>query len=371
MYVQGRPSPVVIVTDWRTRSDAELDVSQGGEHHVLSQWELGRQALGQAYRHTTRIALFDYDTTPSETQIANARTAWLDYLETHKPDRVIVLPTPSASMGEGASAIGQTVCWQALKAPDSLDALRLCLWERGASNIMPLYPVARRTKQLQLWANACAMRRATRDDVLLPPTPPAIYPGPYALEALKGMALHKRPIAIDPEFVPSLDLVTAINLSDGDLLVSMPYHAYWPTGGEHKEPALVDHPDGAEILELMRGLIGSDTDKYCHNFVADVPLLQTLGFEVGGKVHDTFAAHAVALPELRHGLQAAAATLLPIPPWKSLYKPRDPRGITRDDVEYWTSGPELLRDYGAKDAFYTWHLAQAVLPIIGVRACQG
>ena len=184
-------------------------------------------------------------------------------------------------------------------------------------------------------------------------------------------AMVGKPLAVDLEFIPGRDTVTAINLSDGLRAVSLPFHAYTPRGHEQAEPALESYTYGADVHELVGQLLAATTPKYCHNFVADVPRLYKLGFQVGGLIMDTFAAHAIAYPELPHGLQVAAASVARVPPWKSLYKPGDTQGLNRDDADYWTADPLALRDYGAKDAFYTWHLAQAAMPLVGMDPTTG
>ena len=368
MLVANGGQPVVIVTDWQSRVDRELDMSERRHApHVLHLWRLGREALGRNYYRTTRIALFGHGTTPDRREVARARAALRDYVSVATPAHLFVIPTPDAQAGEGASAVAGTVCWGALGAPDALGAMRLAWWRRGATTVVPLYPIARRAKELQMYATAKALQGATGQ--MLEPASVTVEVGLPMVATLRHMT--GLPLAVDLEFIPGRDTVTAINLSDGVRAVSLPFHAYVPRGHEESEPALDSYTYGDDVREVVTKLLAAPTPKYCHNFVADVPLLYKLGFSVGGEVLDTFAAHAIAFPELPHGLQMAAASVANVPPWKSLYRPKDTHGLNKDDADYWTADPLALRDYGAKDAFYTWHLAQAVMPWVGVNAVTG
>lgn len=368
MLVAKAGQPVVIVTDWQNKSDRDLDLSARREGaHVLHLWRLGRAAIGRGYYHTTRIALFRHGSTPDRREVAQARVDLRRYLDDHKPERLVVVPTPDAQLGEGASAVTGTICWGALAAPDSLGAMRLAHWQRGPTTVVPIYPMARRVKELQMYASAMALQRVTA-----PTIQPAVVVTEVGLPMVAALGdLVGKPLAVDLEFVPGRDLVTAINLSDGRTAVSLPYHAYTPYAHQEAEPSLDSYTYGGDVRELVDQLLAAPTVKYCHNFVADLPRLYKLGFTVGGKVLDTFASHAVAFPELPHGLQLAVASMVNVPPWKSMYKPTVASGVGRDDQEFWVADPLGLRDYGAKDAFYTWHLAQHVMPWVGINPTTG
>lgn len=374
MYVYGLdPAPLVIATDWRSRSDADLDIAEPeGRPHVLHMWRLGAEALGaRRYTRANRTALFDHGDIPPRASVTDARETFAWWIKKQRPERVIIIPTPSAQLGEGVSAIGGTACWTALHPPDSLEAMRLTFWRYNAhTEVMVGFPIARRAKQVQLWAMAQAMRRAATEKTL---ECSELRTEMSELSACVLYNMRDKPLAVDLEFVPGRNIVTAIGLSDGMRAVSIPWHSYVPRGHEERELGIADYPHdpAAYIVDELKNLLRAATPKYCHNFVADVPLLRRLELEVGGPVCDTFAAHAIAFPELRHGLQAAAASLLPVPPWKSLYRPSDLRGLGRDDEEFWIADPKALRDYNAKDAFYTWHLAQRVLPLVGCDPTTG
>lgn len=269
-------------------------------------------------------------------------------------------------MGAEANALKGTQCWNALHAPDTLDAMRgtRWLWQPG-TEVTPLYPMAKRVKELQRWTMALWLRARGMHTLQLTEDKLCIHPSLRMLKMLDSMG--GRPLAVDLEFNPTTDIVTAIGLSDGRTAVSVPWDRYTPRNNETPERGLADYPRlRRDLHRSLRALLAAGTTKVAHNFVADIPRLEKRGFEVNGTLHDTFAAHAIAFPELRHGLQHACASVLPIPPWKSLYKPsRLARGITRDDAEFWIADPLALRAYNTRDAFYTWHLASAVLPHVG------
>jgi len=210
------------------------------------------------------------------------------------------------------------------------------------------------------------LRSADMPTLLLHDERTAIYPGLPMLSMLESM--HGKPLAVDLEFNPSADIVTAIGVSDGEHAVSIPWDRYRPRNTEVDELGLSDYgPIRRDIRRVLRKLLKAPTAKIAHNFVADIPRLERRGFIVSGDLHDTFAAHAIAWPELRHGLQHAVASVVPCPPWKSLYRPaRLARGITREDAEFWTADPLALRRYNCRDAFYTLHLARHILPHVGV-----
>lgn len=363
MFVsEGEPGYPIIVTDWRLKSDAELDVTEPDQApHVLEFWKLGRFALGRGYEKCTRIALFDYQAQPSTLDAAEARAALEKFLVFSDDSAVFIIPTPSSTMGAEATHLKGTHCWAALHAPDTLEAMRGCRWSYHNHQVTPLYPIAKRVKELQRWSMVQWMRAWRMPTLRLGVRHYATAPSSLMVEFMKSM--EGKPLAVDLEFNPQIDIVTAVGLSDGVSAVSIPWDRYLPRNNEEHEPGLESYEEAEQIRSVLASLLAAPTKKIAHNFVADIPRLTKRGFTVNGELVDTFAAHAIALPELRHGLQHAAASLLPVPPWKSIYKPsRLARGITRDDAEFWIADPIALRDYNCRDAFYTWHLARAVLP---------
>lgn len=376
MHVQNPSQPFLLATDWRQRTDADLDFTEPQTApHVLDLWRFAKEAVGPAnYRRLTRVALFTPGDTPCVREAAAKRTAFVRLIEETKPRHVLVLPTPDAQLGEVPTALRGTHVWSALRAPDALDAMRGTWWSFNADTIVtPIFSAARRTKELQNWCNALWMKRVFKERTLIPYSA-QIEPDEAMVRALQSM--QGKSVAVDLEFIPNRGTVTALGLSDGRNNVSVPWHTFIPYGSKTQELGVfvkrVQRKGYAvKIVEQIAEILASPVTKYAHNFVADIPRLQAMGFTVNGHVHDTFAAHAIAFPELRHALQLAASHLLPCPPWKSLYKPRVEKYMSKDDEEYWTCDPKALRRYNARDAFYTWHLAQEVLPLVDVHASSG
>lgn len=362
MFIARGSTRLVIVTDWRLKSDADLDAEQGALGHVLDMWPLGRFALGPDYNACTRIALFDYGAKPTAVQAAHVRAKWVRWVEENRPEVVLVVPTPDSTMGGEAPHLKGTQCWQALRAPDTLDAMRGTRWNYLPGTVVTaLFPIAKRVKELQRWSLVQWMRAWAMPTLDL--TRHTIYPGAKMLRLMESM--RGKPLAIDLEFHPGKDIVTAIGLSDGECAVSIPWDAYTPRNTGTIEPGLKSYAESKSVEGALCGLLAGGAPKVAHNFTADIPRLTARGFQVNGKLHDTFAAHAIAFPELRHGLQHACASLLPVPPWKSVYRPaRLARGITRDDAEFWIADPLALRRYNCRDAFFTHNLARAVLPYV-------
>ena len=340
-------------------------------------WSYGRKAVGNAaYNRMARLALFTPGETPTTKEAASARAAFLRHIEATQPQHVLILPTPDAQLGELPAALRGTHVWNALRAPDSLDAMRGTWWRFNEhTTVTAMFPAASRVKELQRWAMAVWMQRAIKGKELVNAERHTVTAlSPRMAETLSQM--QGRPIAVDLEFIPSTDKTTAVGISDGTRCVSIPWHTFTPAGHTAPVKGIFDVPKSgrfvaAGIMANLAALLAAPITKYAHNFVADIPRLQAMGFHVNGAVHDTFAAHAIAFPELRHALQLAASHLLPCPPWKSLYKPRTEKYLNRDDEEFWTCDPQALRIYNARDAFYTWHLAQAVLPWVSVDPATG
>jgi hypothetical protein len=358
--------PHVVVADYALTTDAGLDLSEPhNAPHVLDLWQFGRKALGRAWQRTTRVALWRPTDKPTTKQAQQRRDAFVRWLIQSGARHLFVLPTPDSTLGGPQTPLRGSQAWQALTPPDALDAMRGARWNRDGLEVTVGYPCARRAKELHRWCNARWLRAMGLPTLLPDPKNLAHEPCELMLKLMGKMA--GKPLALDLEFHPGDEIITAVGLSDGTHAVSIPFDSYWPRNNERKEPGLSSYPLGRQVMSALRVLLAFAAPKIAHNFTADVPRLTRRGFEVGGALHDTFAAHAIAFPELRHGLQAAAASMLPIPPWKSLYRPkRLAKGITRDDVEFWVADPRGLRRYNALDAFFTHNLARAVLPHVGV-----
>lgn len=367
MHIANPGHPLVVVSDYTLPTDKGLDESEPqGAPHVLDMWQFGRHVLGRAWGQVTRVALWHPTDKPTVKQAQQRRDEFVCWLIKSGCTSLFVLPTPDSTMGGPATPLRGSQAWQALSPPDALDAMRGARWLRDGIEVTVGYPMAKRAKELHRWCNARWLRALGMPTLHPEKGRTSIMPGPHMLRLMGDMAGHA--LALDLEFHPGKDLVTAVGLSDGTSAVSIPFDGYYPRNNENFEPPLASYEHGHQVLETLRYLLAYPTAKIAHNFTADVPRLERRGLHVGGALHDTFAAHAIAFPELRHGLQAAAASMLPVPPWKSEFKPkRLAKGITRDDIEYWVASPQLLRKYNVLDSLYTRLLADAVLPHVGVK----
>ena len=354
------PCPVIL-TDYRFSADKALDEAHGGTH-VLHQWAIGRAAFGglRYLNQTTRAALFDYRQDLSERVRNAARVELAEWLKKLPPSRIFVLPNATGTRDQ----LPATLCWQALSAPDGAAQMRGTCWTRNGHLITPLYPDAPLLKDVQKVQQAEWLRR-WQEPVLTCKRKHA-YLSQDAFAALVRMVSAKV-VAVDIETMTTGNLITAIGVSDGHTAVSVPYDTYRPYQHTEDEPGWRMYGDlGVSCRTVVSEILSSSSIKVFHNYTFDKPRLEAEGFTIGGTVHDTFAAHAIAWPELQHGLQHACASLLNVPPWKSVYHPQL-KGITRDDEEFWIADPVALRDYNCDDAFYTWHLAAHLLGSVEVK----
>ncbi len=371
IYAPEDHNGLAVVTDFRGRDDALIDKNMPGVHvHEVS--GLGKfmhAALGKEWKRTTRIALFDHKQRPTSKRRAEERLALSQYLFMHLHLRVVlVCPTPNQRKQADNEAEARCHSWQALKMPDSMDAM---MFTYHAVNYNDPYVVALprldyRTKEVTRWAMAQTVARALMvamfaDDVDVPPFP-LIRPNAAMVSALHSM--RRKPIAIDIETMEGSNKILAVGVSDGVTAVSMPWDAYTPAGSATPEKRIGKLTCGPEVASQLRDLLASPyTSKFFHNYTFDVPRMRASGFEINGPIEDTFAAHAIAFPELKHGLQVAAASMLTIPPWKSTWHPKD-TAYTKEDIEYWTCNPQELRYYNARDAYYTMKLAEKIMPCV-------
>jgi hypothetical protein len=308
--------------------------------------------------------LFEYNQPVTAGARADALKQLSTYLLRQKPRVCIVIPNELQAQEKQ----GMTNCWAAFDTPDSAAEMRGTFFEYAPQQfVMPVHSRSPTLKVLQLMQQRRFYERSYRVAYeaceLLTCEFKHTEPGAEMLATLYAMV--NRPLAIDIENIESRDLITAIGVSDGRYAVSVPWAAFVPHGRSEVEPGWQQCFSGPECREALRYLFAKPTVKYLHNHTFDVPRLAREGLHVAGEIHDTFAAHAIAFPELRHGLQHAAADMMAVRPWKSAWHPKL-TGITREDEEFWSCDPLALRDYNCDDCFHTWHLAQRVLPCVGV-----
>ncbi len=375
MFVQTprHPNGVLIVCDQRQKSDVSLNHSTN-KVHVMEMNAVLKASFGKAYHNVTRLALYDYKQKPTKPERDQARRDYKKWLADNAKDFkcMVVLPTPSQAMSQEATTKGTQV-WRDLAPPDSLDEMRGTWWRSlGDTLICPVFTPLGVIGQIQLsfmrqWCQA-ALAIASGQASVLKCRPVTDVVCPEIGEAMRAM--KGRPLAVDIETIPNSDLITAIGLATDTHAVSIPFDGFEPACGSGKEQGLSDYGyHGALVRGDLERLLAADTPKLLHNGTFDAPQLAARGLPLGGELHDTLAMHAIAYPESRHALQIAAATQLIVPPWKSLFKPRDAasRVLDKNAPEYWYWDAATLRDYNAKDAFYTWHLGNTLAWKVGVK----
>lgn len=360
------------MTDYRLPSDSRADdhssqINPGSNlQHVLEFYKPARMALSPSmWNRCPRIALFDPHDEPKPAERKAARIQLLKAIARIKPQVIAVIPNEVGS----ETTRGSSVCWQVFGTPDNPANMRGTFYRWEDADVIPLHAPSAWAKQLQHWQQDRFIKRALAvaegREKLLSCQNKVITPDREMADALGSMESYKLELAVDIESIESCDKVTAIGISDGVIAISVPWHSFKPIAMD-REPGIKEYGEVGEVIERrLRNLIKQAPKTFFHNYTFDVPRLKQEGFEFPGEIHDTMAAHAIAFPELRHGLQHACADMLPIRPWKSIWHPKQ-KGLTRDDEDFWTCDPIALRDYNADDAFHTHHLAQAVMPCVEV-----
>jgi hypothetical protein len=356
MIVQKPKSPhdILVVMDQRTKFDREMSEEHGG-NFVGSGLSMMRSMIGQHWDRCIRLCLYDYGVKPTPKERAAARAEYREFVDIVAPKIIVVLPTPSKAMAQNNTVQGTQV-WKDLTPPDALDDMRGTFWQRGASHVLPVFWPVGTIGEVNIafmcrWMRAAAFL-ATNKATILKCTDKHIQVGPKMVQAL--LSLRGTAIAVDIETIPGRDIVTAIGVSNGVTAVSVPWHEFEAACGSGLSPALRSYPQYETIRGILAELLANpSTVKILHNGVFDGPQLAAIGLPLEGPIEDTLAMHAINYPEARHGLQLAAASELIIPPWKSLFHPK---GLKRDQPEFWYWEPDAMRDYNADDAFYTWHL---------------
>ena len=403
------PNGLCFVTDARLKFDRELQEERGGSP-VFTAWGFGRAVLGpREWAKTTRIALYDYgeDTDSLRPEWDTWATEWLaahpkksakqahklalakqrisireelrEYLRANRFRCVVVLQTRGAEQKSkedfgDAKGLKGTMGWDALNAPDSLAEMAGCVWDSPFGPVMPLlnpinyekvYGELIRRQLRGAWALATGQKR------VFAPEPAELYfapdgTQPAALLRILASARAGIPIALDIESYSPQDLITAIGLSDGVTSVSVPWDEFAVYGADRTEPG--EAGTDSESERLTRQILLTPGPKLLHNYTYDIPFLERRGVAVAGPYHDTMAMHGVVYKQWRHGLQRAVSGEFLIPPWKSLWRPKNPPdGLSKDDAEWWVLEPLALREYNCRDAWYTWHLGQALAWKVGIK----
>ncbi|MCC6234498.1 MAG: DNA polymerase I [Verrucomicrobiales bacterium] len=141
---------------------------------------------------------------------------------------------------------------------------------------------------------------------------------------------------------------------------------YVSTRGSDAEP--VEASQVKAVLEDLAPFFRQEhLEKVGHNLKFDLLILQSQGLSVVGPFFDTMIAHALAEPELRHGMDYLSEALLgysPIP-IERLIGPKGAGQKTMDQVPL-----ADVAEYAAEDADVTWQLRQKLAPLLAERQLE-
>lgn len=354
---ENNPNGLVFFCDRRTLHDHRL-----GSNAVLRAASLGNKVLGKKeWARTTRIACFNPERKTSLEGRAAKRDEIRAILAKLKPRVCVVMASRRKENkqrcrdayddeGEVDSTKG-TLCWDALSPPAGIEAMAGTFWERDNCLYMPMQNPYN-MEHVYNWQIANHLQRAWR----------VASGAEKLLDAPSTRGDRPRtdlPIAVDIESIPSTETITMIGVSDGHRVKSYPFDPY-PVHGSDGEMSRGANASERGYLEYV---LRSDTPKIFHNAEYDVPFLRSRGFVVAGPIVDTMLMHGVIYKQFRHGLQACVAQEFAVPPWKTLF------GVGRDrspDPQVWAMRQSELRRYNEQDTFYTWHLARALAPKLGI-----
>ncbi len=115
-------------------------------------------------------------------------------------------------------------------------------------------------------------------------------------------------------------------------------------------------PIGDETdLEPFRAPLAGEALKVGLNLKFDLQMLKSAGVNVAGPFFDVMLAHATLHPQLRHGMNELAETLLS-------YRTVRLEEVAGEECDTASVPPEKMSDYAAEDADITLQLADALMP---------
>ena len=346
-----------------------------------------KAALGsEVWKRTTRLALFDHAVNflPPEGTRGKALTAFKKQLAANraatraeaighivelKPKVVICLGTRSITVkskdAESGEAQGHRGCmsWELFNAPETLESMAGTLWTSGLAHVIGVpHPGSQEFVHGELFRRWCTRALTYSQDratLLLPPSM-VTEVSPLMLQALNVLAQRAAAgakISVDIESYMDGSVITCVGLSDGETTVSVPWEAFVPHGTDR-----IEAPAPDAIRKVAADILAMPCPKVLHNGISfDGPLLAQHGTPMNGRLIDTYLMHGAIYNQFRHGLQAVAAQLFLVPPWKSMHrKSVTATGLTLDDAEAWIQDPKELRRYNAQDTYYTAHIERAL-----------
>lgn len=366
MHVDTPPNPngLMVLCDRRT----QFDCSQHDDA-VLRRFSLSKVLPRGEWLRTIRVAAFDPHTETSASGRAAKRDEINTILARIRPRVCVVMASrkkerKQKAMGQEDDdgddrSIKSTLCWEALKPPASIEQMAGTFWRSEAHPDTLFVALQNRFNHEHVfnWQIANHLQRAWRvavgkEELLPVPVSPPRY------DALTAQTVRPAAYAIDIETIPSTNTITMIGISDGHYTASVPWDAYHVHGTDERS-----RQANVEEMRLVRRVLASPLPKILHNAEYDIPFLRSRNIEVHGAIIDTMLQHAVVYKQFRHGLQACVANEFAVPPWKTLF------GYGRDrspDPQVWAMRQRQLADYNSQDTLYTWFLAQALAPKVGV-----
>lgn len=368
-----RPNGLYLIVDSRMKRDREIQ-DEKGDVQVFRDWMFGVKALGRAaWSGVTRIALYDFAEDATDVDKAVRRSELTKLLKAERPKMTCILKPRSSRSRDKERDIEENKGlkghqgWLAAKAPDKFESCAGAVFDAPWGPSMGLFnPInndfsyAELTRRHLLGAHAFAtgkLKLLTPPHIAFMPDDPRMW---EYVRKLSDLASQGVPISVDLETTPSSQLITAVGMSAGDCAVSFPWNAFKIAGGTQMEPA-----GPADLQAAACAVLASAAPKVFHNGIDfDVPYLRSLGYVLGGAIHDTMALCAAVNNQWPKGLQKAVSAEFLVPAWKSAYRVGD---YSKNSDEFWTADPPSLRKYNCLDAYYTLRLFDALTYKAGIR----
>ena len=140
-------------------------------------------------------------------------------------------------------------------------------------------------------------------------------------------------------------------------------------------------PYSEDLLQPLRSLLSSSSEKIGHNLKYDLSVLHSHGIEVAGPFFDTMLADALAAPERRHSMDYLSEILLGYTPVKladvaaifgrrpeeqsdDLFEFAEKKSAKSKELDMESIPMEALAEYAAEDADVTFQLAEKLRPLL-------
>jgi hypothetical protein len=357
MFTAGDGSNgLAFIVDARSKTCREIN-------GCLDLWGIGNRYLGKReWKNTLRIALRDYGTAPwSMAQVREHKEEVEGVLRSAGVKAVAMLQSPLIPGVKTSHS-----AWNMFGRGGSPYKYGGTVWQEDGLWRCPLlnpqsYEYAYGWLFQRWFVQALAVAKGQVRPLPWPHC--IIMPSHEMISALVELSRAPGPISVDIETNMGGSIITAIGLSYGGTVVSVPWDGYKISGRDEYETGIENHPMGRVIQDLVLGILESPVAKVGHNYTFDVYNLRKRGYAHNGEIHDTLLMARVAYPQYRRGLQQAAAIEFTVNPWKSFWKPPKLKDKAED---VWLSDPLGMREYNCKDAHVTSLLFNALGKRIGL-----